>query len=310
MSIVREILLWVSRSNWLAVKLPKTRFVRRASRRFMPGESLDDALAECRVVQDAQMATIITLLGENVTSETEAAEVTHHYLQAMTQISDRGLGTVISVKPTQLGLDISPEIAYSNLESLTEHARALSTFIWIDVEGSVYLDVTLDLYRRLLSSYKEVGLAMQAYLYRTADDLEALLPLGPTIRLVKGAYAESTDIAWPAKSDVDANYLALSKRMLADDALDAGARPAFATHDPIMIDLILSEVRQRKIPSDKYEFQMLYGIGREAQGSLVSDGNVLCILISYGDAWFPWYMRRLAERPANIWFLVRSLFKS
>lgn len=310
MSIIREILLWASRSNWLAVKLPKTRVVRRASKRFMPGERLDDALAECRVVQDAHRGTIITLLGENVTSEAEATEVTQHYLLAMTQIADQGLGAVISVKPTQLGLDISPELAYDNLTCLTEHARTLSTFLWIDMEGSAYLDATLDLYGRLLSSYRGVGLAMQAYLYRTADDLEALLPLGPTIRLVKGAYAESAEIAWPAKSDVDANYLALSKRMLAEDALDAGARPAFATHDPTMINLILAEVRKRNIPADKYEFQMLYGIGREAQGVLVDGGSVLCILISYGDAWFPWYMRRLAERPANVWFLVRSLFKS
>ena len=307
MAIIRKILLWGSRNHWLSVRLPKTWFMRRAVKPFMPGETIDAALKESQSLAKENIGTILTLLGENVAGEAEAKEVTDHYLNALNMISERAPNSVISVKPTQLGLDTSLDLAYKNIEILVKRAQELDTIIWVDMEGSEYLDATLILYRRLLSLYGNVGLAMQAYLYRTEADLEALLPLGPTIRLVKGAYAEPADIVWPDKSDVDANYLKLARRMLDTDALAAGTRPAFATHDPRMVEEILKEINERQTAVTAYEFQMLYGIGREAQRRLVEGDNPTNVLISYGDAWFPWYMRRLAERPANVWFVIRSV---
>jgi len=273
----------------------------------MPGETIDAALKASQTLAEKNIGSILTLLGENVAGELEAKEVTDHYLKVLDVISERAPNTVISVKTTQLGLDTSEDLAYQNIEILVKRAREMGTIVWVDMESSEYLDATLILYRRLLSLYDNVGLAMQAYLFRTERDLEALLPLGPAIRLVKGAYAEPADIAWPDKSDVDANYLKLARRLLDADALAAGTRSAFATHDPRMVEAILKEINERQIPADAYEFQMLYGIGRADQQQLAENGSPLNVLISYGDAWFPWYMRRLAERPANVWFVIRSL---
>ncbi len=308
MSLLKNILLWGSTNAWLSERLPRTWFMKRAVRKFMPGETVDAALTASSEMKGAGRGTILTLLGENVASHEEAQAVTDHYLAAIGRICELGLEAVVSVKPTQVGLDLGLNTAWKNLETLASRAQDLQTFLWVDMEGSEYLDPTIELYGRLLRNYPDVGLALQAYLYRSADDLESLIPLGPRIRLVKGAYAEQAEIAWPVKKDVDENYLSLARRMLLPDALSTGTRPAFGTHDPEMISQILEEIEKRDIPASSYEFQMLYGIGRAVQERLVSEGRPLNVLISYGDGWFPWYMRRLAERPANVWFVIRSLF--
>jgi proline dehydrogenase len=180
--------------------------------------------------------------------------------------------------------------------------------IWIDMESSAYTDRTLELFRRVRATHTNVGVCLQAYLRRTPADLESLLPLGAAIRLVKGAYAESADVAFPAKSDVDDAFFELTQRMFAADSIAAGNRPALATHDSRMIARIIEVSHVENVPQSRFEFQMLYGIQRDLQKQLARDGFAVSVLISYGTYWFPWYMRRLAERPANVWFVVRNIF--
>jgi len=306
--MMRQLLLWGSQNPWLSQKLPRYRFVQRAVRRFIPGEELEAALTEAARFQEPTVATIVTQLGENVTDEAEAEVVARHYADAIDRIEARGVDTEVSVKLTQLGLDLNPETAYQHTAALARQAAPFGKTVWIDMEGSAYLDATLDLFRRLCQEHRNVGLCLQAYLYRTADDLDSLLPLAPTIRLVKGAYAEPPEIAFPKKADVDANFFLLAQRLLDADLLARGARPAFATHDTHLVRRICEEAEARSIDRSAYEFQMLYGIRRQEQNRLIADGYRLRVLISYGQAWFPWYMRRLAERPANLWFVMKSLF--
>lgn len=307
MSIMRDMLLWGSQNRWLSERLPRYGFMKTAVKRFMPGERIDEALQEAARLQKNGAGAIVTLLGENLRNLGEAEGVTDHYLEAMATIALRSLDTVISVKPTQLGLDLNEQVSYANLEKLVYRAEEFGTFVWIDMEGSAYTDITLDQFRRIRKDHDNVGLAMQAYLYRTENDLECLMPMAPAVRLVKGAYAESSDMAWPGKKDVDANYLKLARRFLQKDALEIGARAAFATHDERLVRRIIDEAQAGKAPQSAYEFQMLYGIGREMQKTLVDGGYRLKVLISYGAEWFPWYMRRLAERPANVWFVLRNM---
>lgn len=306
--MMRNLLLWGSQNPWLSQKLPRYRFVQRAVRRFMPGEEVEAALTEAARLQGPTRGTIFTLLGENVTEPAEAEAVARHYASAIDTVEARGVDTEMSVKLTQLGLDLSPETAYEHTAALAGRAAAFGKHVWIDMESSAYVDATLDLFRRLRENHHNVGLCLQAYLYRTADDLDSLLPLAPAIRLVKGAYAEPPALAFPQKADVDANYFRLAQRLLDADLLARGARPAFATHDPHLLGRIREEAAARGLDRSTYEFQMLYGIRRQEQDRLVADGYRLRVLISYGRAWFPWYMRRLAERPANLWFVMKSLF--
>jgi len=306
--MMRQLLLWGSQNPWLSQKLPRYRFVQQAVRRFIPGEELEAALTEAARFQERTVATIVTQLGENVTEEAEAEAVARHYADAIDRVEARGVDTEVSVKLTQLGLDLSPETAYHHTAALVRQAAPFGKTVWIDMEGSVYLDATLEIFRRLCEEHRNVGLCLQAYLYRTADDLDNLLPLAPTIRLVKGAYAEPPEIAFPKKADVDANFFLLAQRLLDADLLARGARPAFATHDAPLLRRICEEAEARSIDRSAYEFQMLYGIRRQEQDRLIADGYQVRVLISYGQAWFPWYMRRLAERPANLWFVMKSLF--
>jgi proline dehydrogenase len=243
----------------------------------------------------------------------EANAVAEHYVGVLAQMRAANLPGSLSIKPTQLGLDLDEELCFGNLiRILAAAARfALPTnpgIIWIDMESSAYTDRTLELFRRVRANYSNVGVCLQAYLRRTPADLETLLPLGAAIRLVKGAYAESADVAFPAKSDVDDAFFALTQRMFAADSIAAGNRPALATHDARMIARIIEVSQVENVAQSRFEFQMLYGIQRELQKQLARDGFAVSVLISYGTYWFPWYMRRLAERPANVWFVVRNLF--
>ena len=260
-----------------------------------------------RAQQTQGIGTIFTKLGENVTKLEEADAVAEHYLDVLDQVHGAGLRAQISVKPTQLGLDLDKEICFRHLASLVDRAGQRDNFIWIDMESTPYVDPTIDLFRRVRARSPRVGIALQAYLYRTEKDVEALLPLGSAIRLVKGAYLESPSVAFPKKADVDENFYKLSCRLLGEDAQRAGGLLHIATHDPRLADRLATYIDDRNVPKATYEYAMLYGIQRPLQQRLVTSGRPLRVLIAYGDYWFPWYMRRLAERPANVWFVVKNL---
>jgi proline dehydrogenase len=309
MSIARKVLLAMSTNAWLRERATKTAFVRRSVSTFMPGERLEDAMAAAAVQQARGVATIFTKLGENVTSAAEAEDVTRHYLDVLDKIQAAGLNAQISVKPTQLGLDLDTALCLGNLERLIERAEARNNLVWIDMESSPYVDPTLDLFRRARARSPRVGIALQAYLYRTAKDVESLVPLGSAIRLVKGAYLEPASVAYPKKADVDENFYTLACRLMADDAQRAGGVLHIATHDPRLADRLAAFIDEHRVPKTAYEYAMLYGIQRPLQQRLVAAGRPLRVLIAYGEYWFPWYMRRLAERPANVWFVMKNVFR-
>jgi len=268
----------------------------------MPGPEVTDALAAAERLKQNGIATIVTHLGENVANASETGAVRDHYLEVLDQISSRGLDTHISVKLTELGLDQDPSLCSENLKSIAQAAKECGNFVWIDMEGSKYTSATLEVFRNVRSAFTNLGVCLQAYLFRTADDLAKLLALHPAIRLVKGAYAEPPDIAFSKKSDTDENFYGLAKTLL-DQSKTEQVAPGIATHD---LNLI-RRVQQLGVNKDAFEVQMLYGIRSETQQQLVREGHRVRVLISYGTYWFPWYMRRLAERPANVWFVVRNL---
>jgi proline dehydrogenase len=274
----------------------------------MPGERVEDAMAAAARQQTHGIGTIFTRLGENVTRIDEAEEVTRHYLDVLDKVQAAGLDAQISVKPTQLGLDLDKSLCFRNLQRLVDRAGERRNFVWIDMESSPYVDPTLDLFTRTRARSPLVGIALQAYLFRTARDVESLLPLGSAIRLVKGAYLEPATIAFPRKADVDANFYTLACRLLSLDAQQRGTLLHIATHDPNLVERLNRFIADNHVPQSAYEYAMLYGIQRPLQTRLVRDGRRLRVLIAYGEYWFPWYMRRLAERPANVWFVVKNVF--
>ena len=308
MNPVRTMLLAASQNAWLRDHAAHHKFVRRTVSRFMPGENLTDALAAARRLQQKQIASIFTHLGENIRDAAEARSVAAHYLEALASIREQQLDTEISVKPTQLGLDLSPELCYSNLKEIIarEDPRRV---VWIDMEASNYVEATLELYRRALSEFPNVGLCLQAYLRRTSDDLTALLPLRPSIRLVKGAYNEPPDIAFPQKSDVDKNYFDLAGEMLRAKKSHPQTRMAFGTHDTALIKRIADFAASTRLARSDVEVQMLFGIQSAEQERLAREGYNSRVLVAYGCHWYAWFIRRLAERPANLWFVARNFFR-
>ena len=308
MSIMRSVLLAGAESVWLREKAMRTGFVRRSVSRFMPGESMAEALDACRRQQQERgTGTILTHLGENLSSLDEAEGVTQHYIDLIDGIAGQGLNAQVSVKLTQLGLDLGVEECYRFLLRLVEHSDRCGNMLWIDMESTKYVDRTLDLYRRIRATSARTGVCLQAYLHRTAADLEALLPLAPSIRLVKGAYKEPPELAFPQKSDVDENYFTLASRMLQPD-VPAGTLLGIGTHDENLVRRLRDVIGRLQVAPSRYEFEMLYGIQRPLQARLVAEKQPLRVLISYGEFWFPWYMRRLAERPANVLFVAKGMF--
>ena len=308
MSVGRTVLLKISDNQWLRANGTRLPFVRRAVSKFMPGESFDDMLAAATATAAEGIQAVFTRLGENVKDLAEAVAVAHHYLDVIDRIRALGLSCEPSIKLTQLGLDINRELAYGHLRALAARAQAAGSYLWVDMEQSSYVDVTLDLTRRLKQEFPAVGVCLQAYLFRTRQDLEDVTSRGIGVRLVKGAYNEPPAVAFPKKSDVDANYLALAQAMLAAGPQAAGSRAVFGTHDLDLIAAIRGHAQSIGRKPAEYEFHMLYGIQKAAQLRLAHEGAVVRVLIAYGEYWFPWYMRRLAERPANVWFVVKSLF--
>jgi proline dehydrogenase len=304
MSVLRNVLLAGSENRWLRERAVRYPFVRRAVSRFMPGETADEALAAARALG---VGAVLTRLGENLKDAGEAAEVTAHYLDVLDRIHREKLDVEISVKPTQLGLDFSREDCENHLRELATRAQALENWVWVDMESTAYTEATLDLYSRTRTDFPNTGLCVQSYLYRTAEDVEKLIAIGSGVRLVKGAYREPPEKAFPKKEDVDESYFRLAARLLSTDARAKGVRAIFGTHDPVLIRRIEELGRSEGLTPDGIEFQMLYGIGRSEQLRLAAAGYRFRVLISYGEAWFAWYMRRLAERPSNVLFALRSL---
>jgi proline dehydrogenase len=309
MSVMRKVLLWASTNAWMRERATRTAFVRRSVSKFMPGERIEDAIEAAKKLKPQGLNTILTRLGENLTRIEEAQEVFDHYLKVIALVQSSGLDAQISIKPTQLGYDQNPEVCYGYCIKLLERCEAVGTLFWLDMESSPYVDGTIALYKRLRQKSDKVGIALQAYLFRTPKDIEDLVPLGAAIRLVKGAYLEPAEVAYPKKSDVDEAYFTLASRLLQDDAAKPGALLHIATHDLSLQTRLQQVIADRKIPQSRYEFAMLFGIQTSRQQELGRAGVRTRCLISYGEYWFPWYMRRLGERPANVWFVVKNMFK-
>lgn len=308
MSLMRSALLWASENQFLRNTAPKIFFVKKAVRRFMPGEHLADAIEAARTLQEKGLSTVFTHLGENITKLSEAEQVTNHYLEVLNEIAQCNIDTEISLKLTQIGLDLSFEKTYDYFSTIVRKAIELNNFVWIDIESSAYTDVTIDFYEKARQEFENVGLCLQAYLYRTGDDLSRLIKLRPAIRLVKGAYKELATIAFPKKKDVDENFYKLSLQML--EAQKEGMRAVFATHDVNLIDKIRKVAEEMGIANNELEFKLLYGIRMDEQMRLIENGHKVRSLISYGEFWYPWYVRRLAERPANVLFVLKNIISS
>ncbi len=273
----------------------------------MPGEHADDALEAGAAIAASGRGLIFTQLGEAITSAEAAVAVRDHYLGFFDQIRSRELPAQVSVKPTQLGLDLSFAECERHLLALAAKAEETGSALWLDMEDSKYVDRTFELYAALKKNYPTTGVALQSYLHRAPNDLARLMPLKPVIRLVKGAYDEPKDIAFAKKADTDGAYYELASEML-NAARTGCCVPIFGTHDLGLIARIAERAQSSGVGKDKYQIHMLYGIRDSAQRRLVAEGHMVKTLVSYGAAWYRWYMRRLAERPANVLFVVKSLF--
>ena len=276
----------------------------RFAARFVPGSKLEQALAVCRELNAEAIAVTLDVLGESILSLEEAARARDVYLRTLSAIHESRVQGNVSLKLSQFGIDLSTEMCRANVSQLVERAAALDGFVRVDMESSEYVDRTLDLVCDLHAKYPAVGTVIQAYLYRSKQDIEMLNARGIRVRLCKGAYLEPASVAFPKKAQVDANYDELMQLLL-----DQGAYPAIATHDEKMIAATKAYAASHNISRDAFEFQMLYGIRRDLQRQLAKEGFRVRVYVPFGEAWYPYYMRRLAERPANILFILRNLLK-
>lgn len=307
---MRTTLLWMARNPFLKRSLPNLPFARKAVRRFMPGEQVEDAVAAADRLDGEGFGVLFTHLGENLANLSEADAVARHYHDVL----DRSQARVtaghrpieISVKPTQLGLDQDEAACLEHCRSLARHAKEADTWFWLDMEGSAYTERTIALYEQLRHEFPRVGLALQAYLRRSAKDVERLLPIQPCVRLVKGAYDEAEEIAYRDRADVDDSYLSLAIR-LAQAAGQGKARLCLGTHDTRLIAQISAAVEPTGVPRSATEVHMLYGIREDELHRLKGQGYTCSSLVAYGEFWYAWYMRRLAERPANVVFALRQM---
>ncbi|MCC7024778.1 MAG: proline dehydrogenase family protein [Thermomicrobiales bacterium] len=292
-------------SNPLVANAVRRHGMRLGAARFVAGETFDEAIPVLRDLNQKGLRTNTTLLGEGVKDAATTREVVAEYIRDLDRIAAEGLQTNIALKLTHLGLDLDPELAYQNVAEIVAHAASVGNFIRMDMEESGRVDDTLNIYRRLRADgHENVGTVLQSYLYRTPADLERLLPLSPNLRLVKGAYLEPASIAYPQKADVDRAYIALAERMLLE-----GGFTAIATHDERIIDHVIGFTRRHGIGSDRFEFQMLYGVRPQYQVELARAGHRVLVATPYGPHWYLYLMRRLAERPANLIWLASNLIK-
>jgi proline dehydrogenase len=308
MPVLRSTFIALSRNRALRNFCENTNVGRRMSSRFVAGMEIDDALRVARSLNQQGMHVTLDSLGESVSSEVEAHSAAEIYHQLLGRIDSEKIDSNISVKLTQMGLELSPKLAESIAESLAEHSKRLGNFLRIDMEDSTLTQVTLDIVRRLHARAElrdSIGIVIQAYLYRSQADIEQLIADGIRVRLCKGAYKEPAEVAFPAKADVDKNYVKLSKLLL-----DCNIYHGLATHDEAMVAAAKTFARQNKIDPSRFEFQMLYGVRRDLQRSLVREGFNVRVYVPFGREWYPYFMRRLAERPANVIFLAKNFFRS
>jgi len=302
--MIRRFFLFLSTQGGIRRWMETSPISKKLTHRFVAGETLEEGLAVCTELQQESILSTLDNLGENVTSLGEAAASRDAYLEALARIAERGLPSTVSFKLTQFGLDLSEDACLENVRQLAAKAKANHSGVEIDMESSDYTDRTLRMAERVAAEFGCVRAVIQAYLFRSAADVDRLNQLAIPVRLCKGAYNEPPAIAFAEKRDVDRNYLALMKTLL-----DKGTYPAIATHDERIIGEAFRYVRERRIGQDKFEFQMLYGIRRDLQRRIVDLGYRLRLYVPYGTAWYPYFMRRLAERPANALFLARNLFR-
>lgn len=311
-SWLRQILLYLSHAGWARQLISDWSVSWRVASRFVAGKDRQSAVAITRNMNENGLLVTLDYLGESCTNDQEALQARTEITHLLDDIAREGLQANVSVKPTQLGLKIDQGLALSNICALVEKAKSVGNFIRIDMEDSAAVDATLELYRRLRyeAGLDNVGVVIQSYLYRSEDDIAQLVDDGARVRLCKGAYAEPPEVAFPRKVDTDANYVNLARLLLSNKARQNGVYPAFATHDPAMIADIKDYVAANRIPRDAFEFQMLYGIRRDLQEQLVREGYRVRIYVPYGTAWYPYFVRRLAERPANLWFFISNFLRA
>jgi proline dehydrogenase len=309
MSLLRSFFLALSRSRTLQQAMVRLGPARSMARRFVAGEKLEEAITAVASLNGQGLLATLDHLGENVTSETEARDAAHEIVDLLAAIDASGARSGVSVKLTQLGLDLSPALAAENVERIVARAAEAGRFVRIDMESHEYVQPTLDLFEELWGRYRNVGVVIQSYLYRSAGDVARLVELGASVRLVKGAYDEPPEVAYPDKADTDASYMRLMEQLLSEEARAKGVFPAIATHDTTLIDWAKEHAQRQGVPPERFEFQMLYGIRAGLQRQLAAEGYRVRAYVPYGEQWYPYFVRRLAERPANLLFLLRNLFR-
>jgi proline dehydrogenase len=309
---LRHLLIYLSQANWARQLVNNWSISWRVASRFVAGADRAAAINVTRAMNQNGLLVTLDYLGESCKSDREADQAREEILLLLEEIDSEGLQANVSVKPTQLGLKIDENMALSNICILVEKAKQVGNFIRIDMEDSTAVDPTLRIYRRLRydAELDNVGVVIQSYLYRSEEDVLQLIGDGARVRLCKGAYSEPPEIAFPRKTDTDANYLNLARILLSEKARQNGVYPAMATQDPTIIDEIKTYAGAKNISRDAFEFQMLYGIRRDLQDALVREGYQVRIYVPYGTAWYPYFVRRLAERPANLWFFISNFFRS
>jgi proline dehydrogenase len=307
--MLRSLFVWLSRNKLVRGWMTSLGVARRATRRFVAGETIEEAIAVIRELNAQGIVATLDHLGENVETSDDAQRATDDYVKVLDAIGVSGVKSHVSVKLTALGLDLGDDLCRANVARVAAKAKAIGTFVRIDMESVDYTDRTLAIYRSLRDEYGNVGIVIQAYLYRSEADITALCQEGGKVRLCKGAYQESPLQAFPKKSDTDVNFVRLMKMLLSTQARAHGARGAIATHDVKMIDATRQYAEENLVPRDEFEFQMLHGIRRDLQQQLAADGYAVRVYVPYGTEWYPYFMRRLAERPANVWFILSNFFK-
>jgi proline dehydrogenase len=302
--MLKSAFLYLSKSEGFKNFLTHFQSFNNVTRRFVAGEELNDAVEAIRQLNRKNISASFDHLGESITSEAGTRIEVDEYIRILDSIEANKLNSNVSLKLTQLGLDIGVDLCYANTRRIVEAALRYNNFVRIDMEDSTKTDGTLEVFRRLRAEFKNVGIVVQAYLYRTEKDVEDLLKLGARIRLCKGAYKEPASVAFQDKSDVDANFVKVTKMLLSSSIYHG-----IATHDETMVTATREFVAEKGIAPDSFEFQMLYGIRRDLQEQLVQQGYRMRVYVPYGRYWYPYFMRRLAERPANVWFVMRNVLR-
>jgi proline dehydrogenase len=307
------LLLYLSGAVWAREIVSSLPMAQKVANRFVAGEKMEDAIRAARALNEEGLSATMDFLGESVTSANDAIAARDEILNLLDRIQETAVNANVSVKLSQLGLKIDPELTHENMQRIMERAKKHNNKIRIDMEESAVTDATLAIYRRLRDEDgfgHRVGIVIQSYLHRSEEDIRQLIDEGAWIRLCKGAYAEPHNIAFAHKEDTDANFVKLTEMMLSQEAYQNGVYLAVASHDEAMIGATTAFVKTNNFPTEAFEFQMLYGIRRDLQKSLVKDGYQVRVYIPYGTAWYPYFMRRLAERPANLWFFISNLLRA